>query len=95
MSNERHIVSMVVHCLPMKLDEIVDKVNTFPNAECHFDRNKNKLVLLFEADSESGITSYIDQLNSWNGVLSAQLCYHHCESDDSLQEEIKYETYPA
>ena len=95
MNNETHIVSMVIYCLPEKINEAILKAKALDQAECHSDPDQNKFVLVFEAASEAEVSNQMDQINAWDGVLSAQLCYHHCETNESLQEEIDHEIHAA
>ena len=95
MNNETHIVSMIICCLPEKMNDAVIRAKALAQAECYTGENPNKFVLVFEAASESEVSNQMDQINTWDGVLSAQLCYHHCETNESLQEEINHETHAA
>lgn len=90
MSKETHIVSLVIHVLPEHKDEILLKATVFPNSECHHEKQHNKFILVFETERQGDISDYMDQMTHWPGVMSVQLCYHHCESDESLSEEMNY-----
>ena len=91
MNKEIHIVSMIIFCMPEMKEKVITKANNLPHAECLIDENLNKFVLIFEANSEKEISSQMEKINFWHGVMSAQLCYHHCESEESLEEEMKHE----
>ena len=95
MNNEIHIVSLLIHVKPGELHDAMQLATAFPNAECHADDKNHKFVLIFEAGSEHDLNSSIDQINNWKGILSSQLCYHHCEPVESLNEEICYATYAS
>ena len=95
MKNETHIVSMIIYTRPEYLDEILAKASKLPEAECLSSIKEHKFVLVFEAESETGLSCFMDEINSWKGVLSSQLCYHHCETNESLQEEINHEIHAA
>ncbi len=90
MNNETHIVSLIIYCRPEFISKVIDKTKDLPNSECHSIQDSHKLVLIFEVNSEFALSSSIDEINNWQGVLSVQLCYHHCEPNESLQEEIQY-----
>lgn len=90
MDEEIHIVSLIIYLIPGYKKEILHKAHKLPQAECHTDDETHKVVLVFEVESEAGLANAIDEINSWQGVLSTQFCYHHCESNESLQEEIQY-----
>lgn len=95
MNNDVHIVSLIIHALPEHMHEVQDKANKLPQSECHSNKDDHKFVLVFEAESESELSSQINEINTWKGVLSTQLCYHHCEPNESLQEEIQYATHTS
>jgi len=93
MNNDVHIVSLIIHARPEYKDDVLEKANRFPQAECLSNKEDHKFVLVFEAESEIELSSQVDEINSWQGVLTTQLCYHHCESIESLQEEIQNENH--
>ncbi len=90
MSDDVHIVSLIIHVLPEYKNEVLNKANNMSQAECHSNKEDNKFVLVFEAESDAVLSSSMDEINNWQGVMSAQLCYHHCETNESMQEEIQY-----
>lgn len=95
MSHETHIVGLIIHVLSEHWDEVLKKTNQLPKAESHRNKKEHKFVLVFEAESETALASHVDKINEWQGVLSVRLCYHHCEADESLDEEIQYATYTS
>jgi nitrate reductase NapAB chaperone NapD len=95
MSNDIHIVSLIVYVSMDCLDDVLKKSKQLPEAECHHNEGDHKFIIVYEAESESALTSQIDQINNWRGVLSTQLCYHHCEPNESLLEEIRYATHTS
>jgi len=95
MSNDTHIVSLVIHALSDRIDEVIKKASSLPQAECHREGQYHKFVLVFETEKESEISSYMDEISYWQGVMSVQLCYHHCEPSESLLEEIDYATHTS
>ena len=95
MLKDIHIVSLMIQVRPEYKQAVIDKAVDIPSAEYFSDEGVNKLVLVFEADSESELIAQIDKINSWQGVLSSQLCYHHCEPNAALQEEMSYANNPA
>ena len=95
MSDDVHIVSLIIHVLPEYKNEVLRKANNMPQAECHSNKEDNKFVLVFEAESDVVLSSNMDEINNWQGVMSTQLCYHHCEPIESLEEEIHYATHTS
>ena len=90
MSENVHIVSLIIHVLPEYKNKVLNQANKMPQAECHSNKELNKFVLVFEAETDAVLASSMDEINNWQGVMSTQLCYHHCETNESLQEEIQY-----
>ena len=90
MSDDVHIVSLIIHVLPEYKNEVLSQAKKLPQAECHSNKEDNKFVLVFEAESDAVLSSSMDEINNWQGVMSTQLCYHHCETNESMQEEIQY-----
>ncbi len=95
MKKQTHIVSLVIHALPDDIDQIIEKAGKLPQAGCHRDKQHNKFVLVFEAKQESEISSAMEDMTHWQGVMSVQLCYHHCEPIESLLEVIDYATHTS
>ena len=95
MNGETHIVSLIVHVIPEYRVDVLNNAKQLPQSECHTDNTSHKFVIVFEVESEAALAIWFDQINSWQGVLSTQLCYHHCEPDESLNEEIQNATYTS
>ncbi len=95
MNDDIHIVSLIVYASPEYIDDVLAKANKLPEAECHSNEGDHKFVLVFEAESESALSNQVNEINNWKGVLSTQLCYHHCEPNESLLEEIQYATHTS
>ena len=90
MNDDIHIASLIIHVRPEYKTRVLSQANKLPQAECHSNKEDNKFVLVFEAESDAVLSSSMDEINNWQGVMSVQLCYHHCEPKESLQEEIQY-----
>ena len=95
MQDELHIASLVIRSWPDAFDQVIDLAGKLPTAEVMNNESKDCLAVVFEATSETEISSIINQVQDWPGVLSAQLAYHHCEANDSLQEEIPDAIYTS
>ena len=95
MPKDVHIVSLIIMVRSEHKRSVIDNIEKIPGAENFSDEGVNKVVMVFEAESESDLVSQINEINGWQGVLSSQLCYHHCESNVALQEEMSYASNPA
>ncbi len=93
MSDDIHIVSLIIYASQECINAVLAKANKLPEAECHSNEGDHKFILVFEAESDSALSAQVNEINNWKGVLSTQLCYHHCEPTESLLEEIQYATH--
>ncbi len=83
-SDQVHISSLVIHCLPGKLEQVLDRVKQLETVEIHAPDPAGKFIALLETENEQGILYMIDQIQAVNGVVSATLVYH--EIDDGMEE---------
>lgn len=90
MSSEIHIASLVIQIRPQRRQAIIAMLSQLPENEILTGEADNKLVFVFEASSAGALQETIDAINEMEGVLAANLVYHHHESPSSLAEEIDY-----
>ncbi len=83
-TDQVHISSLVIHCLPDKFEQVLGSVKQLENIEIHAPDPAGKFVALLETDNEQGILATIDQIQTVNGVLNATMVYH--EIDDGTEE---------
>ena len=74
-----HIASMVVQCMPQKLDATVKALRSKPNIEVPEKDEKGKMVVLIEAGDETTLMSCISEIESTPGVISANLVFHQID----------------
>ena len=84
-TNQVHISSLVVHCLPGKFEQVLANVKKMDQVEIHAPDPVGKFVVLLETDNEQGILAMIDQIQTVNGVLNTTMVYH--EIDDGTEGE--------
>lgn len=82
--SEVHISSVVVHCLPDKLEQVLTSIKHLNQIEVHAPDPKGKFILLLETSNEQEILAAIDRIQGFNGVLTATMVYH--EIDDGTEE---------
>jgi nitrate reductase NapD len=61
--------------------------------ELHAADESGKMVITLESDTEAVILERLEQISSLEGVLAANLVYHHSEDAASLEEEIPHENH--
>lgn len=74
-----HISSLVVRCLPHRLDQAVAAVKKFKNADVRAHDPVGKFVVLLETENEGQILSIIGRIESIDGVLNASMVYHEID----------------
>ncbi|NOX43557.1 MAG: chaperone NapD [Gammaproteobacteria bacterium] len=71
-----HISSLVVYCLPEKLNSIIDFTSTIENVDVAMHDISGKLIVVLETETEQDILSVIDQIQAVKGVLTVTMVYH-------------------
>lgn len=84
-----HISSLVVHCLPEQLQNVLSQVEKFAHVEVHAPNPAGKFVAVLETENEHGILSTINDIQAMPGVLAATMVYH--EIDDAQEGELEDE----
>ncbi len=74
-----HISSLVIHCLPEKLTTIIDYTTTIENVDVAAHDILGKLVVVLETETERDILSIIDQIQTFEGVLTVTMVYHELD----------------
>lgn len=93
MNKEIHISSLIVHAHPARQSAIAAHMTRFPDLELHVADASGKMVVTLESDSEAAILDCLAQISRLDGVLAANLVYHHSEDAASLEEEIPHENH--
>ena len=74
-----HIASLVVQCLPERLDRTCALIKSLPDTEIPTRAEGGKLVVLLEMASEADLLQCITEIENMSGVISANLAYHQIE----------------
>ncbi len=90
MSDEIHIASLVIQVQPRHRRQVMEMLARLPDNEIFSGEADSKLVFVFEAGSAAALQETIDAVRDLEGVLAANLVYHHHESASSLAEEMNY-----
>ena len=78
-STSGHIASMVVQCLPEKLESTANALEAISSIEVPERDSRGKLVVLIDADNEATLMSCISEIQNTAGVISANLVYHQID----------------
>ncbi len=79
--NSVHISSLVVHCRPDVVEEVITRINTFPDAEVPEHSAEGKLVVLLETSNQGRIMERISAIENFTGVINAALVYHQIDTE--------------
>ncbi len=90
MSDECHISSLIVYCDTASKEAARATIEALSGVEVHAIDECGKLIVVIEANSEAETLAHIDRINEIKGVYSTALVYHHCESAQSLEEEMNH-----
>lgn len=74
-----HISSLVIHCLPDKLQTIMENTATIANVEVAAHDISGKIIALLETETETEILNIIDHVNTLKGVLTTTMVYHELD----------------
>lgn len=74
-----HISSLIVHCLPDKLEKIMNDTSALEFAEVAAHDPCGKVIVVLETENEKGIISTIDKIQGFDGVLNATMVYHELD----------------
>jgi nitrate reductase NapD len=93
MSDELHIVSLIVHSMPASVASVSALITTLPEARIHGSEANGKLVVTLEAMSSAEILDQIAIIQRSDGVINVAMVYQHIESLESLNAEINHADY--
>src|SRR6187551_2316789 len=87
-SDEVHIASLVVHALPLHVDEVAATITAMPGAQVHGASATGKLVVTLESGTDSEMLSAIDAIQRLRGVMTAALVYQCADRREVMEEEV-------
>lgn len=82
-----NVCGVLVHAVPERLDAARRGLTALPGVEIHQESADGRLVVTVEDADGIPASLTLSQFNGIEGVVSAALVYHHCETDD-LSEEM-------
>ncbi|MCE0558810.1 MULTISPECIES: chaperone NapD [unclassified Motilimonas] len=85
---ECHISSLVVHCNPERVAQVVADIEQLKEAEIYAQEG-GKLVVVIESVGKNHILETVEKLNNIAGVINASMVYHQFEKLDVQCEDNK------
>ncbi|MEQ8321047.1 MAG: chaperone NapD [Rhodospirillales bacterium] len=81
MSTPVHISSLIVQAQPTRLEEVAEMIIS-RGAEIPARDPCGKLVVILETESETTIADFLNDVAVMDGVLSANLVFHHIDDNE-------------
>ena len=88
-AEELHIVSLVVHAAPRRLEWVAGRIAELPEVILHASSPSGKLVVTLEAATADAIRQSVSRIQRIDGVLSAALVYQCSDTLDAMNEEVR------
>jgi periplasmic nitrate reductase NapD len=79
MPDEVHISSLVVHSRPGQALAVAGRLRSLEGVDIHGGVEQGKLVVTLETQSEVEIVERLTHIQTLEGVLAANLVFHHVE----------------
>lgn len=95
MSEELHIISLIVHSMPAHTEQVSAAIIELPEARIHGADSNGKLVVTLEAATSSEILDQVAVIQQAHGVINVAMVYQHVESLESLNTEMHHADYPT
>ena len=80
-----HISSLVVRCLPQRLETVMAAVAALPDVEIHGSDPRGRFVVLLESESDTKLIDTIRKIEEVAGVINTSMVYHHAEQVNSQE----------
>ncbi|MDH5547064.1 MAG: chaperone NapD [Gammaproteobacteria bacterium] len=77
-----HISSVIVHCLPQRFDQLLQRISMLDCCEIGAHNGSDKLIPILEMATESGILDTLREIEAMEGVISATMVYHQIDEED-------------
>jgi nitrate reductase NapD len=95
MNDELHIISLIVHAMPARKEQVSTMIGTLPYARIHGSDPNGKLVITLEAPTSAEIVDQVGTIQRTHGVINVTMVYQHVESLESLNTEMHHADYPT
>lgn len=82
-----NVCGVLVHTVPERLEAAKRGLLALPGVEIHLEADQSRLVVTVEDVDGVPASLTLSKFTAIEGVVSAALVYHHCETDD-LSEEM-------
>lgn len=88
MSKTIHIASFIVSVMPQHLMTARHALLAMPGVEITQEDGKGKLIIVIEADSDAGVSAFINQAHQIQGIADVSFVYHESDTEEALAKEL-------
>ena len=85
---EFNICGVFIQTRPENLAGVEQALSSTPGVDVFQAEKDGRLVVVIEDTPDKYASETLTDLRSVNGVLSASLVYHHCDSESQMSEDI-------
>jgi len=86
--SEFNICGVFVQTTPARLDEVENALANTPGVDIHQIEEDGRMVVTVEDTPDKYASQTLSELRLVEGVLSASLVYHHCDTESQMSEDI-------
>ena len=76
-----NISSAVVHARPGHAAAVRTRLAQLPGVEVHVETPEGKFIVTLESETDADTVATYERVSTLDGVMSAAMVYHHCESN--------------
>ena len=86
--SEFNICGVFVQTTPARLGEVGSALASTPGVDIHQTEDDGRMVVTVEDTPDKYASQTLSELRLVEGVLSASLVYHHCDTESQMSEDI-------
>ncbi len=86
--SEYNICGVFVQTTPERLKDVARSLADTPGIDIHQTEDDGRMVVTIEDTPDKYASETLTGLRSVDGVLSASLVYHHCDTESKMLEDI-------
>ena len=88
MSQTIHIASFIVSVMPQHLITARSALLAIPGVEIAQEDGRGKLIIVIEANSDAGVSEFINQAHQIPGIADVSFVYHESDTEEALAKEL-------
>ncbi|MCC7015974.1 MAG: chaperone NapD [Rhodospirillales bacterium] len=81
-----NVCGVLVHCYPGRAEDVRSRIGALAGAEVHHATDDGRLIVVIEDTAEIWASETLARISGLPGVVAAALAYHHCGTEDHVEE---------